>query len=304
MPAICPKCGVDFHSPSKLKAHLARKIPCDVGKYQCEECKNRYTSWEARHRHKKTCKGIVKTRDQLEEENVQLRQEVADTKATVQNHLAMVNEASAAVAQQVIHHHQTLNINIENLHIHNSVGKEDTSHLKNMTLNDLKLHLTKSPSVMRRWCEILRADEEHPENHNVLLLDLNDKNAALCDEGQWKMQDRDTTLFQMACKDATALYNLLARFGDEASEFRFEYLLHDVMAKAASLDKIGLKAVTDAIAEPIVALTKRLYAKPVKVENSKDLVIEELQKKMAEIEQNNKRDLANIQTQLALLRSM
>lgn len=303
MPAICPKCGVDFHSPSKLKAHLARKIPCDVGKYQCEECKNRYTTWEARHRHKKTCKGVVKSKEQLEEENAELRQEVADTKATAQNHLAMVNEASAAAAQQVIHHYQTLNINVENLHIHNSIGSENTSHLKDKTLDDLKLHLTRNPSVMRRWCEILRADDEHPENHNVLLLDAN-KSAFLCDEGQWKMQDRDATLFQMACKDATALYNLLARFGDEAREFRFEYLLHDVMAKAASLDKLGLKLIMDAMAEPIIALTKRLYAKPGKAENSKDLAIQELQKQMAETEQTHKRDIANLQTQMALLRFM
>lgn len=298
MPAICPKCRVDFHSPSRLKAHLARKIPCNVGKYQCEECKHRYTSWEARHRHKKTCKGLQKTTEQLEEEVEQLQQQMT----TVQSHLAMVNEASAAAAQQVIHHHQTLNINIENLHIHNSVGKEDTSYLKDMTLKDLKLHLTKSPSVMQRWCEILRADDEHPENHNVLLLDLNAESAAMCDEGQWKMQDRDTTLFQMACKDATALYSLLARFGDEAREFRFEYLLHDVMAKAASLDKTGLRSIMDAMAEPIVALTKRLYAKPgIHTDNAKVLAIEELTKKIMENKQTHEREQAELITQLALL---
>ena len=302
MPAICPKCGVDFHSPSRLTAHLARKIPCDVGKYQCEECKHRYTSWEARHRHKKICKGLQKTNDQLQEEVAELRQEVADTKTTVQNHLAIVNEASAAAAQQVIHQHQTLNINIENLHIHNSLGSENITHLKDMTLHDLKLQLSKNPSIMRRWCEILRADDEHPENHNVLLLDLNAKDAALCDEGQWKMQDRETTLFQVACKDATALYNLLARFGDEAREVRFEYLLHDVMAKAASLDKLGLKTLMDALAEPIVALTKRLYAKPAKVDNTKDLAIEELTKKMLESEQAHKRERAEYEAQLSLLK--
>lgn len=288
MPQICPKCGIDFHTPSKLAQHLNRKIPCNSGKYPCRQCPKKFSTWGARHRHEKeACKGPAVSIEDLQEQNASLQQELADKDEAHQQHLAMVNQASAAVVQQIINNNTTNNnlvINIENLHVHNSVGKESVSHLKNLTLSQLGLQLKQDPSTFAKWCQILRADDEHPENHNVLLVDMDAKHAAMCDDGKWKMQKREDALLQLVGTDATSLYNMLARFGDEAREFRFEYLLHDIMAKAASLDKTALKPVMTALAEPLVTMTQRLYAQAgeTSIGNHKSKALEQMKEEMRE----------------------
>lgn len=263
MPHKCPKCGDEFPTPSKLAAHLNRKIPCDEGKYQCDGCKHKFTTWAARHRHIKhnACKGPHKTVEQAQEQVERLERELAEKDEAHQQQLGLINQASGAAVQHITNNiTNNLVIKIDNLNVHNSVGHEDKAHFKNLTLSDLGLQLRKDPSTFARWCEILRADDQHPENHNVLLVDMDAKDAVMCDEGKWKTMERDEILLHLARKDTTSLYNLLERFGDEASEFRFDYLLHDIMVKVANGDKAALKSVMTAMAEPLVDLTKRLYA--------------------------------------------
>ena len=77
MPAVCPKCDLDCGKPSKLKAHLARKIPCDLGKYPCPHCHRKFMSWEGRYNHIKnnSCPAFKLT---LQQQNEELLEELAN----------------------------------------------------------------------------------------------------------------------------------------------------------------------------------------------------------------------------------
>lgn len=84
---------MDCKTPSKLKAHLDRKIPCDQGKYECADCKHKFTTWAARHRHvqNKVCKGVILTREQLDEENADLQQRVSEFEEAIEEHLQQID---------------------------------------------------------------------------------------------------------------------------------------------------------------------------------------------------------------------
>lgn len=49
----------------------------------------------------------------------------------------------------------------------NPVGQEDLKHL---TAEELcrTLRFVEGAEVLGKWCALLRADEEHPSNHNAL----------------------------------------------------------------------------------------------------------------------------------------
>lgn len=117
---------------------------------------------------------------------------------------------------------------------------------------------------MAAWCAMVRADDEHPENHNALLLGQDSKLMACSREGIWAMEEREVILLQIIRKDLLRFYAHLSRFeGDDmATSFRNEYLLHNLMQLSNSGDKQALKSVLDAIAKPIIDLTLRNYAVP------------------------------------------
>lgn len=260
---ICPKCNLNCGSPSALAKHLNRKYPCDKGKYECDLCNHKFQTWESRYQHKKTCTGREPTKQELIDANADLQ----NAREQSNQQLEMVQRATSAASQHIINNitnnTTSLCINVNTLNVHNSIGNEDVN-IKKWTLQEVrnKLTLAHHPSTIAKWCSMVRANEAEPQNHNVLLLDKNSKEIACCIEGAWQLADRCTGLLQMLGNDAINMYNQLRKFeGEEDMDsFRFDYLTKDIMAKTSARDVNGLKKVLDAISEPLINLTQKLYA--------------------------------------------
>ena len=178
----------------------------------------------------------------------------------------MINKASAAVVQNIVlNNTNNLVINVENLNVHNSAGHEDLSHISKLTFPELqkKLSLPHSPQAVAEWCRMVRTDEDHPENQTALLLDKDATEMACCMNGEWKLDDRKKHMFALLCQDSLKMYNSLNKHThhDAVNDFRFNYLVHDIMQKIGAMDMVALQPVMDAMAEPFVAMTWKLYAR-------------------------------------------
>ena len=93
------------------------------------------------------------------------------------------------------------------------------------------------------------------------------------------------------------MYNSLNKHTDHAAvnDFRFNYLVHDIMQKTGAMDMVALQPVMDAMAEPIVG---KLYARAEPLANSSvsSAQFDELNQAVQETQQA----VMRIQAQLAL----
>lgn len=159
---------------------------------------------------------------------------------------------------------------------------------------------------MARWCKLIRADEAHPENHTVLLVGEDAAEAATCCGEQWSLRNTDQVLMDIAGKDVSLLYDYLGRQGEEAQSFRFDCLLHQIMAKAAERDFAGLRPVLQALAKPIIAMTQKLYAenKEPEIQDPVLTAVKHIQQQLLTYEQAHAKQTAELKAQLASLQSL
>lgn len=265
----CPKCFLQFVSKRDLDKHLERKVPCDSGDYQCTGCSLRFTTQRGLNAHaeNRRCKG--KSAALVAHETSQRLEELENRLAQQEELLHMTNSVTAAAATNTSS--STVNIGTQHNHItiniHNNVsslGEERISHFSGMSDDEMltKLSLTRSPAAMANWCALLRTDEDHPENHNALLLSVDSKEMACCRKGRWAWEATDKILLEISRTDMMRLYTHLGRYDQNptAQEFRHDFLLHDMMTKS-NTGQIGeLNPVMEAIAKPIIALTQKFYS--------------------------------------------
>lgn len=264
----CPKCFVQFVCQRDLENHLNRKTPCDVGDFQCTGCNLRFTTKRGlnAHNENKRCKG--KSAALVAHEASQKLEEMEKRLAQQEELLCMTNSVTAAAASNpssstvIGTQHNHITINIQNNV--SSLGEERISHFSRMSDEEMltKLSLTKSPAALANWCALLRADEDHPENHNALLLSADSKEMACCRKGRWAWEATEKLLLEISRTDMMRLYTHLGRYDQNpaAQEFRHEFLLHDMMTKSNSNQVAELNPVMEAIAKPIIALTQKFYS--------------------------------------------
>lgn len=262
----CRKCDRDFKTKYELDRHNNRKKPCDEGEFLCPECRLPFRRQKALDAHLELgrCKGKKESLVIAE-----LAQEVESLSERVkqQEHmLSLTNRASVAAANQVNINTTNLNltINVESLGATNGMGQECLKHLVDEDGTRMRPNLTHKPAAFASWCKLLRADEQHPENHNALLLNKDSELMACCRDGNWTMDDRKKILMELLSHDVSRFYNYLGHWEHDvqAKTFRNEYLLHNIMNKTIDGDLKALQPVMDAISEPIVNLTNKFYVEP------------------------------------------
>lgn len=263
----CDKCNRTYRTKFEFERHKNRKTPCDAGDIYCPECQIPFKTKRACDAHQTLgrCKGkdasIVV--EDLQREVEELNQRLQDQ----QEMANMTNRATAAAVQQSIVNNNTniqnLTINIQSLSATNAVGQESLKHLSDLSSDEIrkKLNLSHNPTAFATWCEILRADETQPQNHNALLLQPDSEHMACCRDGLWCMDDRQKVLMELLSHDVSKFYTYLGRWDEDsvAKTFRYEYLLHNIMSKTINGDTLGLKPIMDAISKPIVKLTNKFY---------------------------------------------
>ena len=288
----CPKCYIELASQRDLERHLDRKTPCDSGEHKCNGCGLSYKTKKSLNDHKKRCKGksnALKAAE-LAQENEKLKRQAEQHEQLLQMTNSVTAAASASqitnVGTQNIHNHITVNIH-NHTHVSN-LGEERLTHFSRQTDEEMltKLNLSRCPKALEAWCALLRADEEHPENHNALLLGTESEMMACCRGGKWCWGDTEQTLLEISRNDMNRLYTHLGRYdqNQRVQDFRNEYLVHDVMARATSGMDESLKPIMNAVALPIIALTQKFYA--CTVEENMDFTDKEMHKAIAELEKS------------------
>ncbi len=292
MVVICALCFDEFATNRDLERHLQRKIPCNVGDFRCTGCSRPFQTKKnlSEHINKNRCKGKSPAlmAHELALKNARLEQQVLQQERLLQMTNAVTAAAAAAAGSSTnITQHNHITINIQNNVA--SLGDEKLSHFSQVPDDEMlkKLCLTRGDKVMEGWCALVRADEEHPENHNALLLAADSKEMACCRKGKWSWDERDKTLLEITRYDMMRLYSHLGRYdkNPRVQEFRNEYIMHDLMTKSNNGQELELKSMMDAIAKPIIELTQKYYATTVDDLSEDDLELQEdiatLQKSLA-----------------------
>ncbi len=301
----CPKCYWEFPSKRDLERHLQRKIPCDQGEYKCNRCSQAFQTKQSLKVHEQNgkCKGkkpMVAARE--------LAEEVAELKSRMQEQekiMQMTNNVTAKACSSDASTRPATIIQNITINIHNhpvcGVGKEKLTHLSTMSDEDIlsRLGMTKGPTLMGNWCALLRADENHPENHNALLLAADSTEMACCRDGEWSWGDREQTLLEISRVDMNRLYTHLGRYDQNpcVQSFRNEYVLHDLMAQNIAGNQ--LKQVMDAVAKPIIALTQKFYCQPAEDKMTEDQrgiqnIIEQMKQDLLKSRAKHEEQLKNL----------
>ena len=131
-----------------------------------------------------------------------------------------------------------------------------------------------------------------PENHNALLLAVDDKEMACCRGGKWCWGDTEEMLLEISRNDINRLHTHLGRYDQNSrvQDYRNEYLVHDVMARATTGQPQLLKPIMSAIALPIIEMTQKFYAC---TEDDTPPEIQKLKTKIVTLEENLKRRQAD-----------
>ena len=157
-------------------------------------------------------------------------------------------------------------INVNGLSTVNPVGSESLAHLSGQDIEH-KLRLIPGPQVFADWCAILRGDEGNPHNHNVLCLNSDSKEMAVCRKDGWIVDDKSVVMKEILGSDASRLYSAIGsrqEGSSQAQSFKYEYLLHQIMASICNdCNDPSLKPIFEAMAKPIIELTQKFYVEAV-----------------------------------------
>ena len=97
----CNKCNYLAPDKAALVQHLQRKTPCDKGKYLCRNCAKPMKSKETLRNHKKTCKGLRKTREELQLDNTGLQTQMSMQADASSQQMAVASNASVLAIKSV-----------------------------------------------------------------------------------------------------------------------------------------------------------------------------------------------------------
>ena len=257
---VCIKCGLICVSEKDLTKHLARKYPCDAGKYQCKECRKRFNSSCNLSTHKKTCKGRQISSAEKDKQIENYKTVLAATG----NQRGNAESTTHSITQNahngdIINGDQINNIqNNTNIFVL-PVGQENIDHIRKMTIQELqdKIGLKSEPSTMIKLFELIRTDENHPENHTMLLPDANGNLMHCKDENGWKTDSFDNSMQRALHADNSFLIRKLPDdFADKS--FQFGYIMNEIQQKINFGDHAALKAIYDGVRVPLHDLTMKL----------------------------------------------
>ena len=230
----CDKCTF-VGDEAALEQHRKRKTPCDGGQHLCRKgCGKGLKSLEIRRNHEKTCKGPKQTREELQMDNTAFQAQLTNQVEISNLRMAVASRATASAVKAVggIMSQPHKVFDASKLALHQAVGKENTEHLRGSSISTGFLDFTPGTDKLVKWFWLLRG-QDHPENHNILLVPGDPTHALICRKEGWESCDRDDALFEVYSQDVTLLYDKLGSencsMPAEMHDFRFEYLTHKVM---------------------------------------------------------------------------
>ena len=174
----CDKCDKTLSSLQSLKRHM--KICNGVNSLQCTICKKIFSSRNGKHLHMKyvTC------------EPVQNVQQINHYTTNNNNH------SSSTTTHNNITNNNQKTVNIHN-HIQiNAFGSENYDYMIDEN-NRLRKIIQNKNAFMQKMIEAIHFDEDHPENHNILMTNLQSKHILIHDGTKFVKALKDQTLDKM-----------------------------------------------------------------------------------------------------------
>lgn len=264
---VCQFCGLLFSSHHYLNKHQTKKKACNVGKYACGKCDQRFEDNSNCHRHRKTCPGRHVTREEKDKEIENYRTVLAATRS-------LGETSTPDITQHNIENqnaHTIVNVNgdqINNIQNNNNIfvfpaGKENVDYIKAMSLDEIKAKISfePDPTTIVNLFKHVRLNDDHPENHSVLLPDLDGDVVHYKSADGWKTQPFDDQMRYLIDMDRRVIDSKFKEEDqDKYSEFYWQFLVHGILTKCAHIDHAGLKPIYDLLRPLLHELTVKLAA--------------------------------------------
>lgn len=255
----CHHCSLILTSKQMLEKHLAKKNKCYDAPFKCADCKKTFQRKDSFVNHKQyNCPGPQKSKAEKDQEIEDLKTILAASSALKKDLAESSNNINIAGRDLHIGDVNNIQVNINVL----PCSEENVEHLRGLDMKQLreKIGLNPSPSTMIELFKLVRLDEDHPENHNLLLASPDSKTVHYFCEGGWKTGTFDERV-RFAIDDDKRNLSRWIRERDRDNEFYWGYLVHDVGTKIGHMDDYGLKPIYDGVRAPLHASTMRLAAK-------------------------------------------
>ncbi len=259
---ICPKCNQQFDTKWKLTKHLERQYPCTEGKYACDKCPKKFNHSSNLSAHKKICKGKCISTADKDKKIDNLETVLAATGNQRDQHAASQTNNQRNIhngSGDIINGDQINNIqNNTNVFVL-PIGQENIDHLRKMSIHDLqeRIGLRSDPSTMIKLFELIRTDEDHPENHTMLLPDIDGHIIHCKNESGWTTDTFNNSMQRALHSDNSFLIRKLPdNFADKS--FQDGYIMNEIQQKINFCDHDALKAIYDGIRGSLHDLTMKL----------------------------------------------
>lgn len=261
---VCQFCGILFSSPHYLNKHLTKKKPCNVGKYSCGKCDQRFEDNSNCHRHRKICPGRHVTREQKDKEIENYKTVLAATRSLGESSQTQPTQQyfENQTAHTIVNGNQINNIQNNNIFVF-PAGKENVDYIKALSLDEIKAKISfdPDPNTIVNLFKHVRINDDHPENHSVLLPDIDGDVVHYKSADGWKTQPFNDQMRYLIDMDRRVLDSKFREADqDKYSEFYWQFLVHGILTKCAHIDHVGLKPIYDLLRPLLHELTVKLAA--------------------------------------------
>lgn len=260
----CAGCLKEFKCSADLEKHKKKKYSCTEGKYQCVHCGKHYRQASGRCRHEKKCKGPPKTVSEQQKEIDRLKKAME----TIDSKNQQMASGSASINCETAHVHNGDNITIiQNNITVNTCGKEDVSYIKSIPSEELYDMVKQNESILAlsEFFKLLRLDSDHPQNHNLLLLDKDADEIHYKSKNGWKTGGTESVLDGCLAKDGQLLQCCLNKNQDyeslpEDQKRLWMYIALEVMPHIGAVAYPPFQKYYDSAREFLSQSTKALCA--------------------------------------------
>lgn len=252
----CPKCEHVFETKQKLNRHLKKKYPCDQGKCACDKCHKRFRDKGSLSDHKKhRCPGHPPV--SVEEKDKQIHGLQTALEALGGMGETAVREADSRPINVNVNINPVFNTDITNIQNNitvNVAGQENIDYIRAMSYDGFKDALggmNPHHSTMSKLFKLVRINEDHPENHNLLLPDRDGDMVHWKSKDGWKSIDYKEKIRSLLHSDIVNVLDTKVRGPNRDDTFYWGFIIHEILKKCGEIDHVGLKPIYDDIRDPL-----------------------------------------------------